>query len=175
MYPQFIKSAPKHENAATYKYQSAQNYYRYGHWDEARVRYEELYNIYCHSDPVGVISWQTLLNMATELDNIDEKERLALLQKEKQCKVEGVDSQKKVVLVTQGEGRVCYWLCGDDCGEQFPKLQIKAVAGPGFGPTSGILARSGTVFGASSPRNHLDLQCLSIGRDGAGAPGRALP
>ncbi len=89
---QLIKREPTHKNAATYQYQSAQNYYRYGHWQEAKLRYEELYKKYCKSDAVGVISWKTLLNMATEQNDIDEKERLALMQKERQCSVEGMEA-----------------------------------------------------------------------------------
>jgi cellulose synthase operon protein C len=86
---EFIKSAPDHPDAAKYKYQSAQNYYRYGHWDEAKKRFEELYGLYCMSDPVGLIAWQTLFNMATAQNSLDERERLALLQQQKQCKVAG--------------------------------------------------------------------------------------
>ncbi len=88
---EFIRGAPGHDEAAKFKYQSAQNYYRYGHWDEAKPRYEALYEAYCTTDPMAYISWQALMNMAVDLDDLDEKERLALLQKDKQCSAEGVE------------------------------------------------------------------------------------
>ena len=89
---EFIKRAPDHEEAAKFEYQSAQNYYRYGHWDEAKVRYEKLYNDYCKTDAMAYVSWQVLMNMAVDLNDLDEKERLALLQKEKACSAEGVEA-----------------------------------------------------------------------------------
>jgi tetratricopeptide (TPR) repeat protein len=88
----FVKLAPNHENAAKYRYQTAQNYYRYGSWNEAKIRYESIYNDYCKKDPIAYVSWQTMMNMATDVNNVDEQERLALMQKDKQCSAEGIAS-----------------------------------------------------------------------------------
>ena len=87
----FIKGAPNNENAVKFRYQTAQNYYRYGFWGDAKTRYESIYDDYCVTDPIAYVSWQTLMNMATDLNDLDERERLALLQKDKQCSVEGVE------------------------------------------------------------------------------------
>lgn len=84
-----LADVPNHEEAAAFRYKIAQNYYRYGHWDEAKNRYEKVYDTYCKTDPVAYISWQTLMNMASDLEDLDERERLALKQKEKQCRSEG--------------------------------------------------------------------------------------
>ena len=46
----------------------------------------------------------------------------------------------------RSEARSCLFP-NDGRLEQFPQLQIKAVASPGFGPIFGILLRSGIVFG----------------------------
>lgn len=86
----FLKNSPENEQAATFEYQSAQNYFRYGHWDEARTRFTAVYDKYCKKDEVSLISWKTMLNMAAEQNNLDERERLALLEQERQCAVEGV-------------------------------------------------------------------------------------
>jgi tetratricopeptide (TPR) repeat protein len=86
----FLKNSPEADQAATFEYQSAQNYYRYGHWDEAKPRFEAVYNKYCKKDEVSLISWKTILNIAAEQNNLDERERLALLEQEKQCAMEGV-------------------------------------------------------------------------------------
>ncbi|MBN2718373.1 MAG: tetratricopeptide repeat protein, partial [Deltaproteobacteria bacterium] len=72
-------------DAGTFEYQSAQNFYRYGHWDEAKKRYFEIYEKYCQKDEISVFSWKTLLNMATELHDLDLKEQLALIEQEKKC------------------------------------------------------------------------------------------
>jgi tetratricopeptide (TPR) repeat protein len=87
----FLKDAPNHEEAGKFEYQTAQNYYRYGQWEEAKPRYEKIYDRYCKKDPIAYVSWQTLMNMANDLNDVDERERLAILQKEKNCSVEGVE------------------------------------------------------------------------------------
>lgn len=72
-------------DAGTFEYQSAQNFYRYGHWGEAQKRYLELYEKYCKKDEISMISWKTLLNMAAEQRDLDAKEELAMLEKENKC------------------------------------------------------------------------------------------
>ena len=72
-------------DAGTFEYQSAQNFYRYGHWDEAKKRYLEIYEKYCQKDEIAVFSWKTLLNIASEERNLDMKEQLALLEQQKKC------------------------------------------------------------------------------------------
>jgi tetratricopeptide (TPR) repeat protein len=85
----FLKATPKAKEAATYEYHAAQTYYRYGHWDEALPRYEGIYDKYCRQDEVSLISWKTLLNVAAEQNNLSERERLALMEQERQCAVAG--------------------------------------------------------------------------------------
>jgi tetratricopeptide (TPR) repeat protein len=87
----FLRDAPNHEDASKFQYQTAQNYYRYGHWDEAKVRYEQIYDQYCYKDPIAFVSWQTMMNMASDLNDVDERERLALLQQKKSCSVKGIE------------------------------------------------------------------------------------
>jgi tetratricopeptide (TPR) repeat protein len=81
----FLKVKPDSPSAATFEYQSARNYYRYGHWDEAKVRYEDLYKRYCQKDEIAMFSWKTLLNMATDQNDLDAKEKWALLEQKRKC------------------------------------------------------------------------------------------
>jgi cellulose synthase operon protein C len=85
----YLKYNPGAPQTSTFEYQSAQNYYRYGDWDEAKKRYEALYGKYCKKDELAFEAWKVLLNMATDQDNLDEKERLALLEQQNQCQVAG--------------------------------------------------------------------------------------
>jgi tetratricopeptide (TPR) repeat protein len=85
----YLKYNPNAPQTSTFAYQSAQNYYRYGHWDEAKARYEVIYDKYCQKDELSLESWKVLLNMAVDQNNLDEKERLALLEQDRQCRVEG--------------------------------------------------------------------------------------
>ncbi|MBN2803161.1 MAG: tetratricopeptide repeat protein [Deltaproteobacteria bacterium] len=81
----FLKNEPDSKDASTFNYQSAQNYYRYGQWKEAKDRYRKIYDTYCQKDEISVFSWKTLLNMAVEQDDLDAKEELAHLEEKKQC------------------------------------------------------------------------------------------
>jgi cellulose synthase operon protein C len=85
----YLKYNPGAPQTSTFEYQSAQNYYRYGDWDEAKRRYEALYTKHCKKDELALESWKVLLNMATDQGDLNEKERLALLEQEKQCGVPG--------------------------------------------------------------------------------------
>jgi cellulose synthase operon protein C len=85
----YMKYNPGAPQTSTFEYQSAQNYYRYGYWDEAKTRYEAVYVKYCKTDEVSLESWKVLLNMAVDQNNLDEKERLALLEQQQQCGVPG--------------------------------------------------------------------------------------
>ncbi|MFO8073671.1 MAG: tetratricopeptide repeat protein [Polyangia bacterium] len=87
----FLEAASDSEQAATFEYQAAQTYYRYGHWDEALPRLEKVYEKYCNESEVSIIAWKTLMKVATDRNDLDEKERLALLEKDQQCAVEGME------------------------------------------------------------------------------------
>jgi len=76
------------QNATVFVYNAAELYYNYGNWDEAKVRFEKIYDEYCKKDNIATYSWQNLAAMAAKLDQVDEAERLAKLQNEKQCGVE---------------------------------------------------------------------------------------
>ena len=88
----FLRDTPRHEDAGKFRYQTAQNYYRYGQWEEAKQRYASIYDDFCKSDAISYVSWQTMMNMASDLNDVDERERLALLQKKKNCSVEGLEA-----------------------------------------------------------------------------------
>ena len=89
----YLKYNPGAPQTSTFEYQSAQNYYRYGHWDEAKTRYQAIYEKYCKKDELSLQSWKVLLNIAVDQNNLDEKERLALMEQERQCKVEGAAAE----------------------------------------------------------------------------------
>jgi cellulose synthase operon protein C len=93
------------KDAGTFEYQSAQNFYRYGYWDEARKRYFDIYDKYCRKDEIAVFSWKTLLNMASELQDLNLKEQLVLLEQQNKCG-EGLD-------IKDDEGLALDTLLGD--------------------------------------------------------------
>jgi len=81
----YARLLPRSARTPTFRYQTAQIYYRYGHWDEARTRFAQLYEEYCDEDPVGFYSWQNMVNIAGALEDLEEAERLARAQIERSC------------------------------------------------------------------------------------------
>lgn len=73
------------ENAPAFAFLAAEMNFNYGHWDKARDQYQEIYERYCYKDIIAVYAWTNLTFMAAKLENIEESEKLALEQKEKQC------------------------------------------------------------------------------------------
>jgi TolA-binding protein len=76
---------PESARNPVFRYQTAQVFYRYGHWEEARRRFRQIYDDYCTSNGVGYYSWQNMVNMAGALNNLDAAEQLARLQTERRC------------------------------------------------------------------------------------------
>lgn len=72
-----------------FAYQTAQVLYRYGHWDEARARFTDIFERACTTHESGVFSWQNLVNMAGALNQTEEAERLARVQSERRCSFAG--------------------------------------------------------------------------------------
>ena len=82
----YLRLFPEDKNEApVFAYLAAETNFNYGHWDQARVQYEEIYDLYCTSDVIALYSWQNLTFIASQLDDAAEAKRLALLQKEKAC------------------------------------------------------------------------------------------
>ena len=80
----YVKQNPDHRRTPPFRYQNARMEYIYGHWDEARTNFESIFEAYCATE-AGGLAWSTLVNMAGALNQLDEAERLAKLQQEKQC------------------------------------------------------------------------------------------
>lgn len=68
-----------------FAYQSAQVFYRYGHWDEAKRRFTDIYAVACTSHESGFFAWNNLINMAGALEDLAEAERLARAQRDRPC------------------------------------------------------------------------------------------
>jgi TolA-binding protein len=77
----------------TFQYQTAQVFYRFGNWEEARRRFADIYQRYCTTNAVGFYAWQNLVDMAGALNQLDEAERLAQTQIERQCTAAADDTQ----------------------------------------------------------------------------------
>lgn len=84
------------KNGPVFTYNVAELYYNYGHWDEAKARFELIYDKYCKKDNIAAYSWQNMTSMAGKLDQVEEAERLALLQEEKKCGVEDEELLEKI-------------------------------------------------------------------------------
>lgn len=76
---------PDSGRVPVFAYQTAQLFYNYGHWEEARTRLTAIYQDFCTQHEVGYYAWSDLVNIAGSLDELDEAERLASVQLERSC------------------------------------------------------------------------------------------
>lgn len=81
----YVQLLPDSGRSPVFAYQTAQIFYRYGHWDQARERFAQIYQQHCTDHETGFYSWQNLVNMAGALDQLNETERLAQTQLERNC------------------------------------------------------------------------------------------
>jgi hypothetical protein len=67
---------PQH-NGLLYAFQSADLYFVYGQFDDARKRFRPLYDQYCGKNEWGYRSWEKLISMSNFEGNADESRKLA--------------------------------------------------------------------------------------------------
>jgi outer membrane protein assembly factor BamD (BamD/ComL family) len=67
---------PQH-NGLLYAFQSADLYFVYGQFDEARKRFRPLYDQYCGKNEWGYKAWEKLISMSNFEGNADESRKLA--------------------------------------------------------------------------------------------------
>jgi TolA-binding protein len=90
----YVRLIPQSGQAPVFAYQVAQTYYHYGHWEEARTRFTRIYEEYCTNHEVAYLSWSNLVNMAGSLDQLDEAERLAQTQLDRNCEPPAVEASE---------------------------------------------------------------------------------
>jgi tetratricopeptide (TPR) repeat protein len=65
------------KNGLLYAFQAADYYFVYGHFDEAKARYQPLYDQYCGKNEWGYKAWEKLISMSNFQGNAAESRRLA--------------------------------------------------------------------------------------------------
>ncbi|HEY3595349.1 MAG TPA: hypothetical protein VGL13_15790, partial [Polyangiaceae bacterium] len=73
-------SSDAQHNSPSYQFQVADYYFIYGHFDEAKARYEPLWRDHCGKDELGYKAWEKLIAIAAR--SLDEKESLRLAEAE---------------------------------------------------------------------------------------------
>jgi outer membrane protein assembly factor BamD (BamD/ComL family) len=70
-----------------FRFNVAESYFAYGHFDEARKRFETIYNEECGKSDHGYKAWERLLTMSNLERDLDRSRQLAEAQKAKSCAV----------------------------------------------------------------------------------------
>jgi tetratricopeptide (TPR) repeat protein len=87
------------KRALEYEWQVAEDLFVYGHFDEAKSRYEPMYRDHCGKDAYGYKAWDRLISMATVTRDAERARQLAEAEQTHSCVVTGVDSTANNVLV----------------------------------------------------------------------------
>lgn len=98
----YIELFPQSERALVMRYQNAQHFYHYGHWDEAQKRFMALYEQFCDKD-VARFSWEVMMNMANGLNNLELTEKLAKMQVERKCGVKAGEELKEGSTIAEAQ------------------------------------------------------------------------
>jgi hypothetical protein len=77
----------------------ADNLFVYGHFEEAKARFEPMYRDHCGKDAFGYKAWDKLISMATLTRDATRARQLAEAEKNHSCVVAGVDSAANNALV----------------------------------------------------------------------------
>jgi tetratricopeptide (TPR) repeat protein len=88
----------KSNNAQTYAQYVADQYYAYGHFKEAKARYQALYEQYCRKKPVGYEAWKGLMNIALKSNDGEGARVLATADQDpnKTCAIAGAATDEQI-------------------------------------------------------------------------------
>ncbi len=77
-----------------YQWQVADNLFVYGHFDEAKARFEPMYRDHCGKDAYGYRAWDKLISMAAFARDAERARQLAEAEQNHTCVVAGVDTKE---------------------------------------------------------------------------------
>jgi hypothetical protein len=87
------------KNALEYQYYSAEQFFLYGHFDDARARFEPMYKEHCGKDKFGYLAWERLIQMSNKSGDTERSRQLATAQKEHSCAVSAEQEAKAGLIV----------------------------------------------------------------------------
>ena len=86
---EYIQRVPperdKQNHAADYAFYAADQYYLYGHFDQAEPRFEAIYKERCGKDSLGYEAWKRLIVMSNLQKNAERSRELAEAEKKSSC------------------------------------------------------------------------------------------
>lgn len=88
---EYIKRVPPDKdtknNSPLYEFQAANFYFLYGHFDEAKKRFQPIYATQCGKSEYGYKAWERLTTMSNLENNVEESRKLAQAALTKSCAV----------------------------------------------------------------------------------------
>lgn len=85
----YVRSVPPNldpqKRGLEYQHQVAEAYFLYGHFDQARARYDAMWKENCKRNEYGYKAWERLITMAAVTRNAEESLRLAEAEKKESC------------------------------------------------------------------------------------------
>jgi tetratricopeptide (TPR) repeat protein len=80
-------AADVQKNSIVYQFQVADFYFLYGHFDEAKSRFDPIWKDHCGKDEFGYKAWQKLITIAARSLDVKESRRLAEAEEQHTCAV----------------------------------------------------------------------------------------
>ena len=100
---EYNKAVPEsldvNKRAPKFAFQIAESYFFYGHFDEARARFEPIYAKECGKSDFGYQAWERLLTMSNLEGDVEQSTKLAEAQKSKSCAVSEEQKTAEALLI----------------------------------------------------------------------------
>ncbi|MFO0677626.1 MAG: tetratricopeptide repeat protein [Polyangiaceae bacterium] len=87
------------KNALTFGFYSAEVFFLYGQFEEARARFEPMYRDHCGKDEYGYKAWEKLITMSNLSQDAERSRQLAEAEKTKSCAVNAEQQSKGALIV----------------------------------------------------------------------------
>jgi hypothetical protein len=139
---EYIQHVPperdKENHARDYAFYSAEQYYLYGHFQEAEPRYQAIYQDRCGKDPLGYEAWKRMLRMSNLQGNAERSKELALAEQKKTCCItaiqckEAPDLARDVVVNASFKDAHSAFQAAKDAPEGPEKKKLWEIAGKMF-------------------------------------------
>ncbi len=87
------------KHSLDYQFYAGDTYFVYGHFEEARARFEPMWKEHCGKDPYGYMAWEKLISMSNMARDAERSRQLAEAEKAHSCAVSAEQTSSSGLLI----------------------------------------------------------------------------
>ena len=144
---EYIQRVPperdKQNHGADYAFYAADQYYLYGHFDQAEPRFEAIYKERCGKDALGYEAWKRLIVMSNLQKNAERSRELAEAEKKNSC------AKTDLQMAEEKRGDLTDLVLQNAAFEDANKVFEQAKAAPPGPQKDALWRKAGTMYEAA--------------------------